>query len=279
MNRLREAILRTLAYADVFEYALTFNELHRFLIGVRASREELEQELERMDDVCRLGNMYALRKTSIFKTIRKRRNALKLLRDAKDALELVSSLKPVRMCALTGSVSALVARNKDDVDIMVIVDEGYVHRTKLVLSLIKRIKGYICPNFVLSTRRALEREIHPQNIYTAWELLKTKCIYGHDIYKAFLRKNAWIKEYFPNAELYEETYFMLKAEPFGKKLGKLMDAIPERLPYMYHRFSLRSHRDALVDEHEIRGFRSEYMHYTLNRYVRTLRCLGLDASL
>ncbi len=45
-SELKNAILQTAAYADVFDYPLTSAEIHRYLTGVRTSREAVEQVLE-----------------------------------------------------------------------------------------------------------------------------------------------------------------------------------------------------------------------------------------
>src|SRR5688572_2889172 len=47
---LENAILETLAYSDIFDYPLNFDELHRYLV-VPASREHVLQSVNHMDKV------------------------------------------------------------------------------------------------------------------------------------------------------------------------------------------------------------------------------------
>jgi hypothetical protein len=42
---LERAIVETVAYADVFEFPLTTDELHRYLIGVQAGRGAVREAL------------------------------------------------------------------------------------------------------------------------------------------------------------------------------------------------------------------------------------------
>src|SRR6266487_3952105 len=45
-DKLSRAVLHTVAYADIFDYPLTAREIHRYLIGVNASFEEVVRALE-----------------------------------------------------------------------------------------------------------------------------------------------------------------------------------------------------------------------------------------
>lgn len=48
LNRLERAILKTVAYVDVYDYPLSTSELHRYLIGVKVSESELVEALNNL---------------------------------------------------------------------------------------------------------------------------------------------------------------------------------------------------------------------------------------
>ena len=45
-RKLSVAILKTLLYADVFDFPLTLDELHRYLIAVSSERQAIAHALE-----------------------------------------------------------------------------------------------------------------------------------------------------------------------------------------------------------------------------------------
>jgi hypothetical protein len=46
MPALEQAVLQTLAYVDMYDYPLTVEEIHRYLIAVRATRTQVESALD-----------------------------------------------------------------------------------------------------------------------------------------------------------------------------------------------------------------------------------------
>ncbi|MGH2582056.1 MAG: hypothetical protein ACRDFQ_04080, partial [Anaerolineales bacterium] len=53
---LRSAVLFTLAYSDVFDYPLTVEEIHRYLIGHGARQEEVHDAIDKASTDKQLTN-------------------------------------------------------------------------------------------------------------------------------------------------------------------------------------------------------------------------------
>jgi hypothetical protein len=56
--------------------------------------------------------------------------------------------------------------------------------------------GSMCPNYALALDRL---EIRPQNLFTAWEIAKAIPVFGFAVVERFVRANAWVARYLPNA--------------------------------------------------------------------------------
>ena len=59
-NNLSRAVLCTLAYADIFDYPLTLLEIHRYLTGVSAPVEAVNDVLEGDRFFVRIGDFFTL---------------------------------------------------------------------------------------------------------------------------------------------------------------------------------------------------------------------------
>src|SRR6266542_1263929 len=128
MNMLLEnAILQTLAYSDIFDYPLTVDELHRFLV-VSASRSEIEQCAARMAGVSFKTGYYFLASRDEIVELRLRREALsrKVFNRATIYGRILGALPFVRMVTLTGSLAMLNLSKNPDMDYMIVAKHGRV---------------------------------------------------------------------------------------------------------------------------------------------------------
>jgi hypothetical protein len=203
---LGDAVIRTLAYSAVFDFALTRGELHRYLIGAAATPGELDRLVDGdprvLQDVVAKGDLVTLRgRERLFATRLERDDATRRTWPAaRRYARAVGSLPFVRLVAVTGGVAAGNAVEGGDIDLLVVTRAGRLWLSRASTIAIVRYaarRGWdVCPNYFL-TQRAVE--LTDQDLYTASELVRMVPISGRRMYARMRARNAWTTRYFPNA--------------------------------------------------------------------------------
>jgi hypothetical protein len=205
LNDLERAIYSTIAYRDVFDFAPTLDEIHRYLHWVRCDRTDVVRALEQAplsSHIATDGTFYALRAKAHVLTLRPERQKMlqhvwpQTLRYGR----YLASLPHVRMVGITGSVAAGNVRADCDIDFMVLTEAGAMWRTRalaMVSALVDaKLGGKLCPNFFLSVAAlSLDR----RSLYDAHELAQLVPIYGREAYDLLRRANSWTDAFLPNA--------------------------------------------------------------------------------
>lgn len=212
---LQKAILETLAYSDVFDYPLTFDELHRYLT-ISAPPADLAACLSDMGLVSTENRFYFLADRR--ETVRTRMNREQASRAAFQRAcrygAILGSLPFVRMVTLTGSLAMLNLSRDADMDFMLVTQTGrlWLARAFAVLfGRLMRISGdRICVNLLVS-ESALEW--HPRDLYSAREMCQMIPLAGTDIYHCLREANAWIASFLPNAD--SVPYLTPKEKPIS----------------------------------------------------------------
>lgn len=212
MNSVVQAILRTLAYADVFDYPLTKEEIWKFLISEKkVSFEKIHKELEPKNlPVDSEGKYFFLKgRNKIVKTRKIREKwSDKKLKVARRVAIWLKMIPWVKMVAVTGALSMKNAKKDDDIDLFFITDtdrlwlsRGIVVTFLRLFGLYRRpqkVKDMICPNMLLDEAhlRVPKKE---QNLFTAHEVCQLKLIWQKEnLYQKFLEENQWAKKYLAN---------------------------------------------------------------------------------
>jgi hypothetical protein len=206
---LAAAILRTVAYSDVFDFAPTRTELHRFLIGERCTVEELDALLDGRGSgvldgrIMLSGRLVALAgRQSLFELrVERDRTSARQWPIARRYARAVASLPFVRMVAVTGGLAAGNAVEGGDIDLLVVTQVGRLWLARASSILIVRyaaLQGHeLCPNYFL-TGRALA--IPDRDVYAASELVRMVPIAGAGAYSDIRARNHWTATWFPNAD-------------------------------------------------------------------------------
>lgn len=201
------AILRTLLYADIFDYPLTPAEIHHYLIGYRAAPEAVQTALEASPwlagRVTRINGYFAVQDRARLGPLRdeRRRYSAALWPAARRWAYRMGCLPFVRMVAVTGALAVDNAPVGDDVDFLIVTAPGRVWLARafaVVLVRAARLFGVgLCPNYVLS-QSALAQDQH--DLYIAHDLAQMAPLVGHAVYAELRAANPWAAAFLPHAQ-------------------------------------------------------------------------------
>lgn len=208
---LSSAILSTLAYHDIFDYALNLLELCDLLISRKAGEASLARELERLKAVGKIdedsGHFFLKNRKKIVRLRKLRANFSRgKLKRAAFFANLLKIIPSVKLVAVSGALSMRNSRKDDDIDLVIITSKGFLWTTRFLANLLllpfkrdpsgRKIANRACLNLFLD-ESALS--IGDRNIYIAHEICQMKLIWDRDnSYGRFLRANSWIRQHLPN---------------------------------------------------------------------------------
>ncbi len=195
-HKLSPRHLETLKYFDQYDYPLTKDELE-FWSGAKVRWLPKRPKLEK---IRRLREKYSLLKWGIAY-----RQAARLAK-----LPLVAAI------FVTGSLAMNNCKKSDDIDLMIITYPNTLWITRFLVNVYflkyRRFPGAktapdkICTNLWLDTNNLV---MHTHSLYTSHEILQAKCIFDRGgVQDQFLKQNAWVKDYLPNA--YKKSFENLK---------------------------------------------------------------------
>jgi len=207
LDHLGLAILCTVAYADVFDYPLTVPQIHRYLVGMEADRDDV---LHILDDG--RWTTEGLERHGTYVTLPQREELIELRRcRAAVASQMwplamrygraIAALPFVRAVTLTGALAVGNVDPGDDFDFLIVTASGRLWLTRamvigLVVKPAARHGHEVCPNYLLSERTL---DFEEQNLYVAHELAQMVPLAGLEVYLRMRAINAWTARFLPNA--------------------------------------------------------------------------------
>lgn len=289
---LERAIVQTVAYADVFDYPLTADEIHRYLIGVRVGRGSVRTLLNTQlpKELKRSGRYFSLAGREAHVETRKARaaSAADYWRKAVHYGRRMSKLPFVRMVAVTGGL-AMDNMADGDIDYLVVTEPERLWLCRgLVVAQVRlaALKGVeLCPNYFLS-ERALE--LDERNLFTAHEVTQMVPLAGTPTYQRLRELNRWSYAFLPNADSTPRRIATVEPEPGHRRRlaeGMLRSRVCSPLERWEMNRKVRKlgqrgngHAEAAFGPDWCKGHFGDHGQATLARYAERLQAMD-QASL
>jgi hypothetical protein len=283
------AIVQAVAYADVFDYPLTADEVHRYLIGVPANRGMVRAALASNKllphVLARTGRYYTLigRESAVDTRRLRAPLAAEYWRRAVRYGRLIGNFPFVRMVAVTGAL-AMDNVADGDIDYLVVTEPGRLWLCRaLVVGLVRAaaVRGtQLCPNYFLS-EEALE--LTERNLFTAHEVAQMVPLSGAHDYERLRTMNRWTNTYLPNAV--GPPHRIAAVEPRSRRTRRIVEhTLRSRLGAPLERWEMRrkirklgqrgnNHAEAAFGPDLCKGHFGHHGQLTLARYDERLRAL------
>lgn len=188
----RDALLATILYADIFDWPLTPEELRLWCIGTKPKA------------------LIAQKKS--FDERRKREEWAKpKWEKARAVASVLSRIPSLTLIGVTGGLARNNAKHDDDIDLFFITKKGTIWASRLCAILLCELLGVrrrpgdtdvadkICLNMFMS-EDALALPKNEQDLFAAYEVLQMVPLWKRaGTYRKFLFANQWVKKFLPNA--------------------------------------------------------------------------------
>lgn len=201
---LEKHVLKTLVYADIFDYPLAAEEVFRYL-AVSASPGDVGRVLQEgaANGMLVSSNGYfALYGREALIPLREHREqvARQKWTVARRYVHWLALMPFVRMIAVTGTLAMNNVEEQDDIDVFVVTEPGRLWLARaFVIGVVRaaRLAGdEVCPNYFLSQRALVFPE---RSYFAAREVAQMVPLYGTGVYGCVREVNGWVMAYLPHA--------------------------------------------------------------------------------
>jgi predicted nucleotidyltransferase len=208
LSEIKENILATLAYFDMFNYPLTQAEAYLF------SSNKYKYELFDNALKCLVNNgtihqfdkFYTLSDDQyvVVRRLEGNKKAAELIKIAERVGSLLIKFPYVRGIAISGSLSKNFADEESDVDLFIITEKNRLWIARTIMHCFKKLtflvnkQHFFCMNYYIDMQQL---EIPEKNIYTAIEIGTLIPLQGDVVFEKFYAANTWTTEFLPNKNM------------------------------------------------------------------------------
>lgn len=211
---LSRAILKTLIYADLFDYPLTEEEIWKRIIKIKNIIKNLSRVKSRNLKIIKYKNgFYYLRGREEIVALRQKREkwSEEKLKIAKKIAAFLQFIPTIKLIGITGALAIDNVKEDDDIDLFIVTSQGLLWTTRLLATFLIEVTGRrrhpdetiindkICLNMLVDEKH-LAVPPSERDLFSAYEVIQMKLLYEKDdTYQKFLQANLWVKDYLPNA--------------------------------------------------------------------------------
>lgn len=290
---MEKAILKTLVYADIFDYPLKAWEIQKWLIKKEIHLHKLEGVLHRLvkqDKIGKYKEFYFLPARKGLVNLRlKRRDFSSFYLQQAVIIGWVFKLVPfVKLVGISGNLAMENSQKYDDIDFFVITAKNRVWISRfLMLGILtilrkrryphqnsKQAVGRICLNLIIDEDHLAQNK---KDLFTAHEVLQMRVLWERKgIYKRFLEQNEWVFGYLPNWKGDKKEATDNKKEIEMNYLIKLVIDILEHLAQRIQKRIMRTPKgDEMITEQALYFHPRDYRKSALKAYQMKLEKLSL----
>jgi len=296
LSAIKENILATLAYFDMFNYPLTSAETYLFLKS-RHDQQVFNEALKCLvldGSIFRFSKFYSLKNDHhlIVRRVNGNKKASELIKIAGIVSNWLIKFPFVRGIAISGSLSKNFADEHSDIDLFIITAKNrlwiartFMHAFKKLTFLVNK-QDYFCMNYYIDEQRL---EIVEKTIYTAVEVVTLIPLQGDTIFEKFYAANSWTQRYLPNkimrlssAKRVRESYFKRLVELlFNNAAGNVLDSMLMRITAgRWNKKTIANRMDAKgvvmamdINKHYAKPDPEKFQHKLLKQYERKIAML------
>ena len=200
-----QAVLRVLAYFDVFAHPLRSDEILRYLPQLAKDPTRISatlQHLQAVGLIQRSGAYWALEQVEerTEQRLQSERRARTRMPKATLMARRIARFPFVRAVFISGSLSKGVLAEDGDIDFFVVTTPGRLWVARTLLILYKKVfllnsRRDFCVNYFLDSEHLA---VEDRNRFTATEVVTLIPMYGNGTTEAFFARNAWAFNMYPN---------------------------------------------------------------------------------
>jgi len=208
LSEIKENILATLAYFDLFNYPLTRAEVYSFL-KKKYTYEFFDDALKGLLNggiIHQFDRFYTLKNDHYLIVRRNEGNekAAGLIKIAEKVGDILIKFPYVRGIAISGSLSKNFADENSDIDLFIITAKNRLWMARTIMHCFKKLtflvnkEHYFCMNYYIDEQQL---EISEKNTYTATEVGTLIPLQGDIVFEKFYAANSWIRNFLPNKNM------------------------------------------------------------------------------